>query len=55
MRTLARFKAVIDPLEMAIGQARLREEIPPLFGEAFNPGNWNSGHVVLKAQRAHIL
>jgi hypothetical protein len=55
MRTLARFKAVIDPLEMAIGQAWLREEIPPLFGETFNPGNWNSGHVVLTARKAHIL
>ena len=55
MRTLARFKAVIDPLEMAIGQAWLREEIPPLFGETFNPGNWNSGHVVLRARKAHIL
>ena len=55
MKTLARLKAVIDPLEMAIGQALLREEIPPLFGETFNPGNWNTGHVVLKAQNAHIL
>jgi SOS-response transcriptional repressor LexA len=55
MRTLARFKAVIDPLEMALGQAWLREEIPPLFGETFNPGNWNTGHVVVKAQNAHIL
>lgn len=55
MRTLARLKAVIDPLEMALGQAWLREEIPPLFGETFNPGNWNTGHVVVKAHNAHIL
>ncbi|SBT08882.1 Type III restriction protein res subunit [Candidatus Accumulibacter aalborgensis] len=55
MRTLARLKAVIDPLEMAIGQAWLREEIPSLFGETFNAGNWNSGHVTLKAQKAHVL
>jgi hypothetical protein len=55
MRTLARLKAVIEPLEMAVGQAWLREEIPSLFGEIFNPGNWNTGHVVLKAQNAHIL
>jgi hypothetical protein len=55
MRTLARLKAVLDPLEMAVGQAWLREEIPALFDETFNPGNWNTGHVVLKAQNAHIL
>lgn len=55
MRTLARLKSVIDPLEMAVGQAWLREEIPALFDEIFNPGNWNTGHVVLKARNAHIL
>ncbi len=55
MRTLARLKAVINPLEMALGQSWLREEIPELFGETFNPGNWNSGHVVLKLQNVHIL
>jgi superfamily II DNA or RNA helicase/HKD family nuclease len=55
MRTLARFKAVLDPLDMAIGQAWQRENIPALFGEEFNPGNWNVGHVVLNAKRAHIL
>jgi superfamily II DNA or RNA helicase/HKD family nuclease len=25
----------------------MREEIPPLFGQVFNPGNWNSGIVPL--------
>jgi superfamily II DNA or RNA helicase/HKD family nuclease len=55
MRTLARFKAVIDPLELAIGEAFMREDIPVLFGETFNPGNWNSGHVVLGERNAHIL
>lgn len=25
----------------------MREEIPPLFGASFNPGNWNSGIVRL--------
>lgn len=25
----------------------MREEIPPLFGAVFNPGNWNSGMVAL--------
>jgi hypothetical protein len=33
----------------------LREEIPALFGEAFNPGNWHSGHVPLAPKKAHIL
>ena len=55
MRTLARLKAVISPLEMAIGQAVMREDIPALFGESFNPGNWNVGHVVLAEKKAHVL
>ena len=55
MRTLARLKRVIDPLDLAIGDGFMREEIPALFGEEFNPGSWNSGHVVLKRQNAHVL
>ncbi len=55
MRTLARLKQVIDPFDLAIGQSFMREDIPNLFGEEFNPGNWNSGHVVLSEQNAHIL
>jgi SOS-response transcriptional repressor LexA len=55
MRTLARLKQIIDPLDLAVGQAFMREEIPPLFGEMFNPGSWNSGHVVLNEQNAHVL
>lgn len=55
MRTLARFKAIIEPLEMVVGQAFLREDVPALFGEPFNPGNWNVGHVVLNHKKAHIL
>jgi superfamily II DNA or RNA helicase/SAM-dependent methyltransferase len=55
MRTLARLKEVIDPLEMAIGQAIAREEIPAIFGTEFNPGNWNVGHVVLPEKKAHVL
>lgn len=54
-RTLARLRAVIPPLEMVRGQAILREEIPLLFGEEFNPGNWNVGHVVLNEKKAHVL
>lgn len=55
MRTLARLDGVLDPLELAVGQRFMREEIPGLFGHEFNPGNWNSGHVVLEDIPAHVL
>jgi SOS-response transcriptional repressor LexA len=55
MRTFARLKGVLDPLELAVGQGFMREEIPALFKEEFNPGNWNTGHVVLNDQRGHVL
>ena len=55
MRTIARLRAVLDPLELAVGETFMREDIPALFGETFNPGNWNSGHVVLPEQKAHVL
>ncbi len=55
MRTLARLKQVIDPLDLAIGQPFMRENIPSLFGEDYNPGSWNSGHIVLNSQNAHVL
>lgn len=55
MRTLARLKAIVDPLDLAVGQSFQREEIPALFGEVFNPGNWNVGHVVLREKKAHVL
>ena len=51
MRTFARLKEILDPLELAIGQSFIREDIPALFGEEYNPGNWNVGHVVHKDQR----
>lgn len=52
---LTRLRGVIDPLDLAVGNEFLREEIPPLFGESFNPGNWHAGHVVLAEKNAHIL
>jgi SOS-response transcriptional repressor LexA len=55
MRTLARLRGVIDPLDLAVGEAFQREDIPPLFGEEFNPGNWNVGHVALNDKKAHVL
>jgi superfamily II DNA or RNA helicase/HKD family nuclease/SOS-response transcriptional repressor LexA len=55
MVTFARFKGVVDPLELMVGQNFMREAIPPLFGVKFNPGNWQSGHVVLKEQQVQVL
>jgi SOS-response transcriptional repressor LexA len=54
-RTFARLKAVIDPLQMQIGQRFMREEIPQLFGTEFNPGSWNLGHVVIPERNAQVL
>ena len=42
-------------LNGAVGQTFQREEIPALFGEVFNPGNWNVGHVTLNDKKAHVL
>ncbi len=55
MTPLARLRAIIDPLELSIGKQFMRENIAGLFGVTFNPGNWNSGHVVLNEKNAHIL
>jgi SOS-response transcriptional repressor LexA len=55
MHTLARLKTVIEPLDMMVGQALDREDIPALFGELFNPGSWNVGHVVLNDKKVHVL
>ena len=55
MRTLARLKEIIDPLELDVGQSFMREQIPALFDEPFNAGNWHSGHVPLASKKAHIL
>jgi superfamily II DNA or RNA helicase len=55
MRSPARLKAVVDELDMRVGEFFMREDIPPLFGHEFNPGNWNSGHVVLNDQKVHVL
>ena len=55
MRMLARLRGVIDPLDLAVGQSFQREEIAALFGEAFNPGSWNVGHVTLNDKKAHVL
>ena len=35
MRTLARLHNIIDPLDLALGESFMREDIPPLFGKAY--------------------
>lgn len=55
MRTMARLRDIIDPLDLALGEAFMREDIPALFDESFNPGSWNVGHVVLAQKKAHVL
>jgi len=54
-RSLARFVSVVEPIDLAIGNVFIREDIPELFGEVFNTGNWQSGHVVLKEKQKHVL
>lgn len=55
VRFVARLKIVVDPLEFEVGRAFMREAIPKLFGQTFNPGNWNSGHVVAEPGKTHVL
>ena len=55
LRTFARLQSVVSALDMMVGQELMREDIPELFGETFNPGNWNSGHVVLENANAQVL
>ena len=55
MRTFARLKSVITPLEMALHQSFMREDVPPLFGHEFNPGAWQSGHVCVKGSEDQYL
>lgn len=55
MHTLARLKAVVNPLDLALDQSFMREDIPPLFGETYSIGNWNVGHVSLSSKSAVVL
>jgi superfamily II DNA or RNA helicase/HKD family nuclease/SOS-response transcriptional repressor LexA len=55
MATFARLKAIVDPLDLFLHQAFMREEIPALFGLEFNSGLWNSGHVCPKGYRDQFL
>lgn len=55
MRTFARLKSVISPLDMALHQKYMRKNIPPLFGHIFNKGSWESGHVCVKGDNDQYL
>ena len=35
----------INPLAARIGERFKRQDIPPLYGLEYNPGNWQAGHV----------
>lgn len=53
MRPVARLVSKLDqqdinPLASRIGEQFKSTDIPTLYGEVFNPGNWQSGHVSLK-------
>jgi len=55
MSPLAKLKTIINPLDLQVGHQFMRPEIPTLFGVKFNPGNWNSGHVILNDIKTHVL
>lgn len=55
MRTLARLKATIKPIELALHRSFYRESIPELFGLEFNTGLWQSGHVCPKERDDQVL
>lgn len=52
MTVIAEYVRTLDqrefnPLAAHLGEAFKRQDIPPLYGHTFNPGNWNTGHVSL--------
>ncbi|WP_343571788.1 DUF3427 domain-containing protein [Mycobacterium sp.] len=53
MRPVARLISKLDqqdinPLTPRIGEQFKSRDVPELYGEEFNPGNWQSGHVSLQ-------
>lgn len=53
MRPVARLATKLDqqdinPLASRIGEQFKSTDVPTLYGEVYNPGNWRSGHVSLK-------
>jgi SOS-response transcriptional repressor LexA len=55
INVFARLVNIISPLNLRVGEVFMRAEIPELFGTEFNGSVWNTGHVALKDQKAHIL
>ncbi|MBC8196072.1 MAG: DUF3427 domain-containing protein [Actinobacteria bacterium] len=45
IRQLAQME--LNPLTNHIGESFKRADVPPLYGQEFNVGNWNTGHVSL--------
>ncbi len=45
----------LGPLALRVGERFMREDIAPLFGEVFNTGNWNSGHISLPRHQTVLL
>lgn len=54
-RTEAAEGAAVFERAPTLWQEYMREDIPPLFGQVFSPGNWNGGIVALNAQKRMIL
>lgn len=57
MRPVARLVSKLDqqeinPLTSRIGEQFKSADVPPLYGEVYNSGNWRSGHVSL---RQHVI
>ncbi|HUX11404.1 MAG TPA: DUF3427 domain-containing protein, partial [Spirochaetia bacterium] len=52
---VAVLERIVDPLELNVGKEFSRTEVAELFGESFNPGNWNRGHVVLEPRGVEVL
>ena len=55
MRTFARLKMVINPLDLALHESFMREDVPSLFGFEFNVGAWQSGHVTIRDSKDQYL
>jgi hypothetical protein len=45
MNPFARFRQIIDPVDLYLHTSFVREDIPGLFDLEFNVGSWNSGHI----------
>jgi hypothetical protein len=56
MRTLARLRGVIDPLDLAVGESFQREEIPRAVRRVVQSRQLERGHVTLNEKEgAHVF